>query len=73
VLNARASLRRTGRTGSSGSNPARPLYPEPVYQGELVTFNMVVERTTLGQPCRLTRTVPMYVDDDAHSSARTRP
>jgi hypothetical protein len=37
--------------------------PEPVYQGELVTFNMVAERTTLGQPCRLMRTVPIYVDE----------
>jgi hypothetical protein len=61
VMNARVAA-ASGDDRIIREQPGQTFVAEPVYQGDLVTFNMVVERTTLGQPCRLTRTVPMYVD-----------
>jgi hypothetical protein len=61
VMNARVAA-ANGEDRIIREQPGQTFVSEPVYQGDLVTFNMVVERTTLGQPCRLTRTTPMYVD-----------
>jgi hypothetical protein len=61
IMNARVAS-ANGEDRIIREQPGQTFVAEPVYEGDLVTFNMVAERTTLGQPCRLTRTVPMYVD-----------
>jgi hypothetical protein len=55
--------RATGEDRIIREQPGQTYVPEPVYVGDTVQFNMVVERTTLGRPCILERTVPMYVDE----------
>lgn len=61
IMNARVAA-ANGEDRIIREQAGQTFVAEPVYQGDLVTFNMVAERTVLGQPCRLVRTVPMYVD-----------
>jgi hypothetical protein len=62
TLNARVSA-ANGEDRIIREQPGQTYVPEPVYMGDAVTFNMVAERTTLGQPCRLMRTVPIFTDE----------
>jgi hypothetical protein len=53
----------TGEDRIIREQPGQTYVPEPVYLGDRVQFNMVVERTRLGLPCTLLRTIPIFTDE----------